>query len=241
MSERKSVLVTGAAKGIGRAVALRFAEAGYDIFINYHSTEPAELVEQIKAVGVDCQTSVGDVSDFNYAKDLVKACMDAYGKIDVLINNAGITRDNILLGLKEEDFDLVIATNLKGTFNMVKHASKFMLKAKSGAIINVSSVVGIVGNAGQTNYAASKAGVIGLTKSAAKELASRGITVNAIAPGFIETDMTGVLTDDQKNVILADIPLKRAGKPEEVASAALFFAENPYITGQVLCVDGGMV
>lgn len=237
----KTVVVTGAAKGIGRAIAVAFAKEKCNIVVNYHSTEPKETIDLCEAEGVKVLALQGDVSDFNFAKDFINQAKKEFGSVDVLVNNAGITRDTLLLGMKENDFDDVINTNLKGTFNMIKFASKIMLKQKSGSIINMASVVGVTGNAGQANYAASKAGVIGLTKSVAKELASRGVTANAIAPGFIETDMTAVLTDEQKAEIFKGIPLARGGKPEEVAEATVFLAKHKYITGQVLNVDGGMV
>ncbi len=240
MLKGKTVVVTGAAKGIGKAIAVAFAKEGCNIVLNYHSTEPDATIAEIKEQGVEVLSLQGDVSDFSFAKDFINQAKKQFGTVDVLVNNAGITRDNLLLGMKEEDFDAVIDTNLKGTFNMIKFASKLMLKQKSGAIINMASVVGIMGNAGQVNYAASKAGVIGMTKSAAKELASRNISVNAIAPGFIETDMTAVLTDEQKEAIFGSIPMGRGGKPEDVATACVFLAKQNYITGQVLNVDGGM-
>ncbi|MBQ9519606.1 MAG: 3-oxoacyl-[Firmicutes bacterium] len=237
----KNVIVTGAAKGIGRAVALAFAKSGCNVVLNYRSTVPDELIKEIEGMGVQCLAVQCDISDFKQAELLVKAAADKFGTIDVLVNNAGITRDKLLLGMKEEDFDAVIATNLKGTFNMIKHTSKIMLKQRSGSIVNMSSVVGVTGNIGQANYAASKAGVIGLTKATARELASRGITCNAIAPGFIKTSMTDVLSDSVKEGILSSVPLKRLGEPEEVAQLAVFLANAPYITGQVVNIDGGMV
>lgn len=235
----KTVIVTGAAKGIGRAVAVKFAECGYNIVLNYRGNEPD--ISEITDKGVGCAAFKADVSDFEQAKLLVEQAKDAFGTIDVLVNNAGITKDTLLMRMSEDDFDSVIATNLKGTFNMIKHASKVMLKQRSGAIINMSSVVGIMGNAGQANYAASKAGVIGLTKTTAKELASRGIICNAIAPGFIKTDMTDVLPEEVKERMLSAIPLNRFGEAHEVAELALFLAESKYITGQVISIDGGMV
>lgn len=236
-----NVIVTGGARGIGRAVALAFAKKGYNIVLNYRSSVPQELVDEIQAMGVKCFTYQADVSDFKQAEVLVKAAVEELGTIDVLVNNAGITRDTLLMRMKEEEFDAVINTNLKGCFNMVKHVSKIMLKQKSGSIVNMSSVIGLIGNIGQVNYAASKAGVIGITKSVAKELASRGITCNAIAPGFIQTDMTNVLSDNVKENILKNIPLNRLGQPEEVAKLAVFLSESKYITGQVIAIDGGMV
>jgi 3-oxoacyl-[acyl-carrier protein] reductase len=236
----KTVVVTGAAKGIGKAVALAFADKGCNIVINYRSTAPDETVAAIEAKGVECLAYKADVSNFDEALALVNAAVEKFGSLDVLVNNAGITRDTLMLRMSEEDFDSVINTNLKGAFNMLKHSAKIMLKQKSGSIVNMSSVVGITGNIGQVNYSASKAGIIGMTKSAAKELAARGITCNAIAPGMIATDMTEVLSDKAKEQILANIPLKRMGEPEEVAELAVFLAQNRYITGQVVSVDGGM-
>ena len=241
MLKDKTVIVTGAAKGIGRAMAVAFAKEGANIVVNYRSTPPDETVKEVEAQGVKCLAVQADVSSFEESEKLVEAAKEAFGSVDVLVNNAGITRDTLIMRMSEADFDAVISTNLKGCFNMVKHASKVMLKQKSGAIINMSSVIGLIGNAGQANYAAAKAGIIGITHSAAKELAPRGITCNAIAPGFIETDMTAVLSDKVKENILANIPLKRMGKPEEIAETAVFLAKSKYITGQVIAVDGGMV
>lgn len=241
MLKGKTAIVTGAAKGIGKAIALAFAQEGCNIVLNYRSRVEEETIAQIESYGVKCMPVQGDVADFEFAAGLMKQVKKEFGSIDVLVNNAGITKDMLLMRMSEEEFDSVINTNLKGTFNMVRHASNIMLKQRSGAIINMASVVGVMGNAGQANYAASKAGVIGLTKSAAKELAARGITCNAIAPGFVETDMTNVLTPEQKEKMLEAIPLKRYGQVEDIAKAAVFFAKNPYITGQVLNVDGGMV
>lgn len=241
MLEGKTVIVTGAAKGIGKAIAIVFAKEGCNIVLNYHSSVSDETVKEIEEQGVKCMPVQGDVSDFDFAKNLIRDVKKEFGSIDVLVNNAGITKDMLLMRMTEEQFDSVINTNLKGSFNMIRHASSVMLKQRSGAIINMSSVSGVAGNIGQANYAASKAGVIGLTKATAKELAQRGVTCNAIAPGFIETDMTAVLNDDTKDAILNSIPLSRAGKPEDVANAAVFLAKNSYITGQVLNVDGGMI
>lgn len=241
MLKGKNVIVTGAAKGIGKAVAIAFAREGCNIVLNYHSHVDSDTIADIEGYGVICKPIQGDVSDFSFVSEMVKEVKKELGSIDVLINNAGITKDMLLMRMSEEQFDSVISTNLKGTFNMIRHVSNVMLKQKSGAIVNMASVVGINGNVGQANYAASKAGVIGLTKSAAKELAARGITCNAIAPGYVETDMTAVLGDNVKEAILNAIPLKRAGQAEDIARAAVFLADNPYITGQVLNVDGGMV
>lgn len=241
MLEGKTVLVTGAAKGIGKAIALAFAKQGFNIVLNYRSNVSDDTIKEIEAYNVKCMPLQGDVSDFATAAEIVKKAKKEFGTVDVLVNNAGITKDMLLMRMSEEQFDSVIQTNLKGTFNMIRHVSSVMLKQRSGAIINMSSVVGVTGNAGQANYAASKAGVIGLTKATAKELAARGVTCNAIAPGFVETDMTAVLTDEQKSMMLEAIPLKRYGQVEDIANAAVFFAKNTYITGQVLNVDGGMV
>ena len=239
----KTAIITGGSRGIGLATALKFAKEGYNTVIIGNTREPIEAAAEIKALGngVDCLPLKADVSSFSEAESIIKKAKSEFGSIDVLINNAGITRDNLLLRMTEDDFDSVIAVNLKGAFNMIKHASSVMLKQKSGAIINISSVVGLIGNAGQVNYAASKAGIIGITKSAAKELASRGITVNAIAPGFIETDMTENLSEEVKTEYLKNIPLKRLGKVGDIADSAFFLAESSYITGQILTIDGGMV
>lgn len=240
MLQGKTAVVTGAAKGIGKAIALAFAKEGCNIVLNYHSNVTPETIQEIEAFGVKCMAVQGDVSDFAFASDLMKQVKKEFGSVDVLVNNAGITKDMLLMRMTEEQFDSVINTNLKGTFNMIRHASNLMLKQRSGAIINLSSVVGVMGNVGQANYAASKAGIIGLTKSTAKELASRGVTCNAIAPGYVETDMTEVLAEGTKEAMLEAIPLKRYGKVEDIANAAVFLAKNTYITGQVLHVDGGM-
>ncbi|MCC8014968.1 MAG: 3-oxoacyl-[acyl-carrier-protein] reductase [Eubacterium sp.] len=236
----KTVVVTGSSRGIGFAIAKAFAAKGANIVIN-DILVPDEAINEIKAMGVGCIGVVADVSDFVQSEEIIKKAKEEFGTVDVLVNNAGITRDCLLLRMKEKDFDDVIRINLKGTFNMTKHASKVMLKQRRGAIINLSSVVGLMGNVGQLNYSASKAGVLGITKSAARELGGRGITCNAIAPGFIKTPMTEVLSDDVKSAMLAQIPLGRQGLPEDVAKVALFFAENDYITGQVVNCDGGMV
>ncbi len=241
MLKDKTVLVTGAAKGIGRAIALAFAKKGANIVLNYRSSVEDSLIEEIKGCGVQCLAVKADVSSFEDAQRLIKEAKDAFGTIDVVVNNAGITKDMLLLRMSENDFDSVIDTNLKGTFNVIRHVSGIMLKQKSGAIINMASVVALIGNIGQANYVASKAGIIGLTKATAKELGSRGVTCNAIAPGFIETDMTAALKDEAKKTMVEMTAVKRFGTVEDVASAAVFLAENTYITGQVLNVDGGMV
>ncbi len=241
MLKEKTVIVTGGAKGIGKSIAIAFAKEGANIVLNYRSTSPEDVVKEIESFGVKCLSVQADISDFEQAKQLVDKAIEEFKTIDILVNNAGITKDNLLLKMSENDFDMVINTNLKGAFNMIKHTSKIMLKQKSGSIINMSSVVGLTGNIGQVNYSASKAGIIGMTFSTARELASRGITCNAIAPGFIETDMTDVLPDSIKENILNTIPLKRMGTTDEIASTAVFLAKNKYITGQVITVDGGMV
>ena len=240
MLQGKTAVVTGAAKGIGKAIALAFAKEGCNIVLNYHSSLDDETVQEIEACGVTCMPVQGDVSDFAFAADMMKKVKKELGSVDILVNNAGITKDMLLMRMTEEQFDSVIQTNLKGTFNMIRHASSIMLKQRSGAIINMSSVVGVMGNVGQANYAASKAGIIGLTKSTAKELAARGVTCNAIAPGFVETDMTAALSEDLQKQMLETIPLKRYGQVDDIAQAAVFLAKNTYITGQVLHVDGGM-
>lgn len=244
MTEKKVAVVTGASRGIGRAIACELASRGMFVVINYNgSREKAEEVkEEIKAKGGEAETCQCDVADYEACRSFFKEIVQKHGRIDVLVNNAGITKDGLLMAMSEADFSRVVDTNLKGTFHCIRHVSRQMLKQKSGRIINLSSVVGLSGNAGQANYAASKAGVIGLTKSAAKELASRGITVNAIAPGFIRTDMTEVLGDKIKEETIKMIPMGSFGEPEDVAKAAAFLAsgEARYITGQVLCVDGGM-
>ena len=241
---KKVVLVTGASRGIGKAIALEMAKNGADVAICYSSDgEAAEAVcTEIHALGREAQAYRCDVSDYQQCSDTVKAAIAHFGRLDVLVNNAGITKDNLLLMMKEEEFDRVIATNLKGAFNMMKHVGAHFLKRKQGTIINIASVSGMMGNAGQANYAAAKAGLIGLTKTAARELAARGITCNAIAPGFITTDMTQQLTDKQRENIIATIPLKRMGQPEDIANLAVFLASPlaAYITGEVIKVDGGI-
>lgn len=241
----KVAVITGAARGIGKAIALKFASQGYHVVINYRgSEEKANVVkEQCIALGVEALTYQGDVSHYQEMEDMMKAVMEKFGRIDVLVNNSGITKDQLLLKMDSESFMDVIDVNLKGTFNTIKAVSRIMMKQKSGVIINMSSVIGEIGNAGQANYAASKAGVLGLTKSIAKEFAPRHIRVNAIAPGFIATDMTDVLNEQTKENILQAIPLKSLGEAEDVANVAYFLASDDakYITGQVINVDGGMV
>lgn len=238
----KTALVTGASRGIGRAIALRLAEDGANVAVIYAgSADKAEaVVNEITALGVQAKAYQCNVADSAAVNETVKAVTNDLGKIDILVNNAGITRDGLMLRMKDEDFDAVLDTNLKGAFNMIRACYSGFIRKKSGRIINISSVSGIMGNAGQTNYSASKAGVIGLTKSVARELASRGITCNAVAPGFIQTDMTENLGDN--NPLLNSIPLGRMGKPEDIAAAVAFLASDSaaYITGEVLKVDGGL-
>ena len=245
MLKDKVAIVTGGTRGIGRAIALKLADQGANIVINYRNSdkEAEELKSILEGKGVKVLTVKCDISNFEDSKNLMDKCKEVLGKIDILVNNAGITKDTLIMRMKEEDFDNVIDVNLKGTFNCAKHASAIMLKQRFGKIINMTSVVGIAGNAGQVNYAASKAGVIGLTKSLAKELGSRGITVNAVAPGFINTDMTASLSEKVKEEASKNIPLKRLGDPEDVANLVGFLASDAanYITGQVINVDGGMV
>lgn len=240
-SENKTVIVTGSSRGIGRAIAYQFARAGYNVVLNGRSNISQEQLDELEGFDGDVHVCIGDVSDPSFAKTLIKEAKKTFGSVDVLINNAGITRDNLLLRMKDEEYQQTIDVNLNGTFYTTREVAKVMLKQKSGAIINLSSVVGLVGNAGQVNYAASKAGIVGLTKSTARELAPRGITANVIAPGFIESDMTDVLSDKVKEETLKQIPLKRLGQPEDIAEVALFLSNQPYITGQVINVDGGMV
>ncbi len=241
----KVAFITGSTRGIGKQIAITLAESGYDIAINYRkeNDELKNTKKEIEEKGVKCLAVQGDVSSFEDCERFVKEIIEEYGKIDVLVNNAGITRDTLLMRMKKEDFEDVIDVNLVGTFNVTKNVVNYMLKARSGRIINISSVVGIAGNAGQTNYSASKAGIIGFTKSLAKEVASRGILVNAVAPGFITTDMTAVLKEEIKEEIAKSIPLKRMGDSQDVANVVKFLAGNDssYITGQVLNVDGGML
>lgn len=242
--ENKIALVTGGSRGIGRAIALSLALAGAKVAIVYRSaaSEAEEVVQAIKANGGDAVAFQADVASFNQAVEIVTKVVAQFGRLDILVNNAGITKDGLLLRMSEEDWDAVINTNLKSVFNFTKASAKQMMGQRAGKIINITSVVGITGNAGQANYVASKAGVIGFTKSMAKELSSRNIHVNAVAPGFVETDMTGKLTEEQQKAIAEKIPLKRTAKPDEIASVVTFLASSAsdYITGQTICVDGGL-
>lgn len=240
----KIALITGASRGIGAQIAKSFAREGATVIINYNgSKEKAqEVAEEIQADGGTAELYQCSVADYTACGEMIKELIKKYGRIDILVNNAGITRDGLLMKMSEEDFDAVIQTNLKGAFHTIRHASRYFLKQKSGKIINISSVSGILGNAGQANYSASKAGVIGLTKSVARELASRGIQANAIAPGFIATDMTDAMSQEAKEKLAESIPQKRIGAPEDIAEMAVFLAssKSDYITGQVFAVDGGM-
>ncbi len=242
---KQIAFITGATRGIGKQIAIALAKEGYNIAINYRkeNEELKETKEQIESNNVECLAVQGDVSNFEDTEKMVKQIIEKYGKIDVLVNNAGITKDMLLMRMKKEDFENVIDVNLVGTFNITKNVIPYMMKQKSGRIINISSVVGVSGNAGQTNYSASKAGIIGFTKSLAKEVGSRNILVNAVAPGFIETQMTENLKEEMKQEISKTIPLKRMGKAEDVANVVKFLAspDSSYITGQVINIDGGML
>jgi len=245
MLKGKVAIVTGASRGIGKAIAIKLAQNGANVAIIYSSNSEAakEVVDfiqekmNVKAVAYQC-----DVSDFKQTKEVFETIIKEFGQVDILVNNAGITKDKLILTMKEEDFDKCVEVNLKGVFNMIKHSSNYFVKRKEGRIINISSVSALMGTAGQSNYVSSKAGVIGLTKSIARELGSRNITCNAIAPGFIETDMTSVLSESKKEEYLNSIPLKRLGAPEDVANAVLFLASDmaSYITGEIIRVDGGI-
>lgn len=241
----KLALITGATRGIGKQIAISLSKEGYNIALNYRkeNEELSNLKAEIEQNGVKCLTVQGDISNFEDCEKIAKQVIENFENIDVLVNNAGITKDMLLARMKQEDFKQVIDVNLVGTFNMTKNVISYMMKARQGRIINISSVVGISGNAGQTNYSASKAGIIGFTKSLAKEVASRNILVNVVAPGFIETSMTDILKDDVKEEIAKIIPLKRMGTPDDVANVVKFLAsdDSSYITGQVLQVDGGML
>ena len=244
MLEGKIALVTGASRGIGRQIALTLGREGASVIVNYNGSaaKAEEVVKEIEAAGGKAEAVQCNVSAFESCGRMMADVVSRYGRLDILVNNAGITRDNLLLKMSEEDFDAVISTNLKGVFNCIKHISRQMLKQKAGRIINISSVSGVLGNAGQANYCAAKAGVIGITKSAARELASRGITVNAVAPGFIATEMTDVLSDSVKAAATEQIPMKHFGSTQDIAETVAFLASDKagYITGQVLSVDGGM-
>lgn len=241
----KTAVVTGASRGIGRAIALKLAQDGANVVVNYSGSQAKaeEVVAEIKALGQQAIAVQANVADADEVKALMGAAMDAFGSIDILVNNAGITRDNLLMRMKEDEWDSVMDTNLKGVFLCTKAVARQMMKQRAGRIINVASIVGVAGNAGQANYVAAKAGVIGLTKTTAKELAARNILVNAVAPGFIATDMTEELPQDVKDAMLAQIPLAKLGQPEDVANVVAFLASEGanYMTGQTLHIDGGMV
>lgn len=240
----KTAVVTGASRGIGRAIALELAKEGANVVVNYSGSEAKaqEVVEEISKIGSKAIAVQANVADNDSVQNLMKSALDEFGSIDILVNNAGITRDNLLMRMKEDEWDDVINTNLKGVFLCTKAVTRQMMKQRAGRIINIASVVGVIGNAGQANYTAAKAGVIGLTKTSARELASRNILVNAVAPGFITTEMTDALPEDIKEAMLSQIPLAKLGKPENVAKAVVFLASDDaeYITGQVLHVDGGI-
>ncbi|MEW9667598.1 3-oxoacyl-[acyl-carrier-protein] reductase [Ammoniphilus sp. 3BR4] len=244
MVQNKVAVVTGASRGIGRSIALALAESGADVVVNYAGSEQAarEVASEIEKLGRKALVVQADVADSEQVAQLIQQTIEAFGRVDVLVNNAGITRDNLLMRMKDDEWDDVIATNLKGVYNCIKAVTRPMMKQRSGRIINISSVVAALGNAGQANYVAAKAGVIGLTKSVARELASRGITVNAVAPGFIETDMTAKLSEEIQSGLMNQIPLGRLGKPEDIAQMVRFLAsdQSSYITGQTFHVDGGM-
>lgn len=240
----KIAVVTGASRGLGREIAINLGGRGATVIVNYNgaAAKAEEVVKEIEAAGGKAEAIQCNVAEFDKAAEMMNYVVKTYGRVDILVNNAGITRDNLLMKMSEEEFDAVINTNLKGAFNCIKHISRQMLKQRSGRIINLSSVSGVMGNMGQANYCASKAGLIGLTKSVARELATRGITANAIAPGFIDTEMTEVLADSVKEAALGQIPMKKFGNPKDVAEAVAFLASDAagYITGQVICIDGGM-
>lgn len=244
MLKDKVALVTGAGRGIGKEIALTLAKNGATVIVNYNGSKESadKVVEEITANGGNAEAIQCNISDYSASEEFIKNILAKYKKVDILVNNAGVTRDNLIMRMSEEDYDMVLDTNLKGAFNMIKHLSRSFLKQKAGKIINISSVSGVMGNAGQANYSASKAGLIGLTKSVAREMASRGICVNAVAPGFIDTDMTRALSDDAKESLNKMIPMGRTGQAKEVAELVLFLAGDGsnYITGQVIGVDGGM-
>jgi 3-oxoacyl-[acyl-carrier protein] reductase len=245
MLKGKTALVTGASRGIGKAIALELAKQGANVAVNFagNAQKAEEVVSEIKAFGVEAIAIKADVANSDEVAAMVKATIETFGSLDILINNAGITRDGLIMRMKEEDWDAVINTNLKGVFNCAKAVTRQMMKQRFGRIVNISSVVGVLGNAGQANYVAAKAGVIGLTKTLARELANRNITVNAVAPGFIETDMTDELSTEIKQELLKQIPLTKLGKPEDIAMVVRFLVSDDanYMTGQTLHVDGGMV
>ena len=240
----KVALVTGAGRGIGRQIALTLAQNGAAVIVNYNGSKDSaeEVVAAIRQSGGSAEAMQCNVADFASSEEFVRTVLDQYRRVGILVNNAGITRDNLIMRMTEEDYDAVLDTNLKGAFNMIRHLSRSMIRQRSGRIINISSVSGVLGNAGQSNYSASKAGLIGLTKSVAREFASRGISVNAVAPGFIDTDMTRNMTEEAKKALNSMIPMGRMGSAEDIADLVLFLAgeHSDYITGQVICVDGGM-
>jgi 3-oxoacyl-[acyl-carrier protein] reductase len=240
----RAAIITGGTRGIGRAIATRLAEEGANLAISYRSNDAAaqETVERVRELGVECELFKGDVSSPADVEALISGANDAFGRVDILVNNAGITRDNLMMRMKEEEFDEVLRTNLKGTYLCTRAVLRPMIRARSGRIVNVSSVVGLVGNAGQANYAASKAGIIGFTKSVAREVAQRGITANAVAPGYVETELTGSLPEKVKDQIRDQVPVGRFGEPEEVAEVVAFLVgeASGYVTGQTIAVDGGM-
>ncbi|WP_206459819.1 3-oxoacyl-[acyl-carrier-protein] reductase [Anaerovorax sp. IOR16] len=244
MLKNKTAFITGASRGLGKAIAIAMAKNGANIAFAYASNQSAalETCEEIRSFGVEAEAFLCDVTDFSQTGEVVKQAISRFGKIDILVNNAGITKDGLIFSMKEQDFDKVIDTNLKGAFHMIKHFCGPFMKQRQGTIINISSVSGLMGNPGQANYSAAKAGLIGLTKTVAKEFASRGITCNAIAPGFIETDMTAKLSEKTKEAAIEAIPLKRMGKPEDIANIAVFLASDQanYITGETIKVDGGL-
>ena len=238
--EQKNVFITGSSRGIGLAIAHKFASLGANVVLNSRGEISEELLAEFKPYGVKVLAISGDVSDFADAQRMVDQAIEELGSVDVLVNNAGITQDTLMLKMTEEDFEKVLKVNLTGAFNMTQSVLKPMIKAREGAIINMSSVVGLMGNIGQANYAASKAGLIGFTKSVAREVANRNVRVNAIAPGMIESDMTAVLSDKVKDAMLAQIPMKQFGQAEQVAEVTAFLASQDYLTGQVIAIDGGL-
>ena len=238
--EQKNVFITGSSRGIGLAIAHKFASLGANVVLNSRGEISEELLDEFKTYGVKVLAISGDVSDFTDAKRMVDQAIEGLGSVDVLVNNAGITQDTLMLKMTEEDFEKVLKVNLTGAFNMTQAVLKQMIKAREGAIINMSSVVGLMGNIGQANYAASKAGLIGFTKSVAREVANRNVRVNAIAPGMIESDMTAVLSDKVKDAMLAQIPMKQFGQADQVAEVTAFLASQDYLTGQVIAIDGGL-